>query len=395
MIGARLLRVPAALALWPGASRPCGTTRNHAAGLHKTPHSSVKCGLITKPMTMREIAEFRVDERYASMLFADSEGKRLGDSVCKVEIETSSPKFEQVGRIQSELRAKYGKPFFYGWILRRRYTKDELAAAACFQMHLSAVFEPPGELCGTKYDESTACPKCGAGAAQVSDLRLDLRKVPKGKDIASTIADEWIVSQHLAERMTDAGLTGFELRPVRHKARYEDDPLDLRQVPTGREIVRKAEASGAPHPTGGFWVWLNRAENRALLDQARAEYATLKGKESKRSGESVPVWYQLVVTSANAEIVPPTRVGINPFDDDPKGECRCPLGDLIGLALLSEVSISAASRGEADIVCSRQFIGVRRGLLRPSRVILVSPKVWRLIKSESLKGVDIEVAHLV
>jgi hypothetical protein len=90
-----------------------------------------------------------------------------------------------------------------------------------------------------------------------------------------------------------------------------------------------------------------------------------------------------------------TRVGINPFDDDSKGECRCPLGDLIGLNLLSEVSISATSRGDADIVASRQFIGVRRGLLRPRRVILISPRVRRLIESEKLKGVKIEVAHLV
>ena len=68
---------------------------------------------------------------------------------------------------------------------------------------------------------------------QVSDLRLDLRKVPKGKEIATTIANEIIVSQRLAERMTDAGLTGFELRPCGIKRRYGDDPLDLRQVPIG------------------------------------------------------------------------------------------------------------------------------------------------------------------
>ena len=344
---------------------------------------------------MQELAEFRVDERFAPMLFADGEGKRLGDSVRKVEIETNDPRLEKVGRLQSELRAKQGKPFFYGWIVRRRYTKDELAAAACFHLTISTVFEPPGESCGTKYDGSTVCPRCGAGAAQASDLRLDLRKVPKGKKIATTIADEIIVSQCLAERMTDAGLTGFELRPVRHKARYEDDPLDLGQVPIGREMLKKAEVAGVTPGTGGFDVWLNREENRSLLQQARAESAALKGEESKRSGEPIPVWHQLVVPSNTAEIVAPTRVGIDPFDDDPKGECRCPMGDLIGLNLLTEVWISAASRGEADIVCSRQFIGVRRGLLRPRRVILISPKFRNLLESESIKEGEIEIAHLV
>jgi hypothetical protein len=345
-------------------------------------------------MAMKETAEFRIVEKFASKLFADNEGKKLG-WIRKVELATDDPRFERIGELNREIRATTDSSFFYGWIVRRRYTKEELAAAACFHLTISAVFEPPGESCGTKYDESTACPKCGAGAAQVSDLRLDLRKVPRGKEIARTIADEWIVSQHLAERMTDAGLTGFELRSVRHKARYEDDPLDLRQVPTGREMLKKAEAVGIPPATGRFDVWLNRAENRTLLEQARAEYTVLKGEESNRSGEPIPVWHQLVVTSADAEIAPPTRVGIDPFDDNSKGEWRCPLGDLIGLALLSEVSISAASRGDADIVCSRQFIGVRRGLLRPSRVILISPKFWKLIESERRKGIEIEVAHLV
>ncbi|HET6239997.1 MAG TPA: hypothetical protein VFE41_34310 [Acetobacteraceae bacterium] len=61
---------------------------------------------------------------------------------------------------------------------------------------------------------------------QVPDLVLDLRKAPKTADIASTIAGEWIVSQRLAEILLSSGLTGFELRPARHRARYEDDPVD-------------------------------------------------------------------------------------------------------------------------------------------------------------------------
>jgi len=343
---------------------------------------------------VKEVTEFRIVEQFASRLFADTEGKKLG-WIRKVELATDDPRFERIGELNREIRATTDSSFFYGWISRRRYAKEEIAAAACFSLTVSAVFEPAGEECGTKYDESTACPKCGAGATQVSDLRLDLRKVPKGKDIARTIADEIIVSQRLAEKMLDAGLTGFELRPVRHKARYEDDPLDLKQLPTGREILKRAEAAGFPHPTGRFDVWLNRAENRALFDQALAENVALKGEEDRRKVKPMPVWHQIVLTSTEAEIVPPTRVGINPFDDDIKGECRCPLGDLIGLNLLSEVSISATSRGDADIVASRQFIGVRRGLLRPRRVIMVSPRVWRLIESERLKGVKIEVAHVV
>jgi hypothetical protein len=340
--------------------------------------------------------EFRVNGKYANRLFGPNDGKDIG-SVRVIRIGPEDPRFAKIGEFDRLIdRETDGHEYFFaGWQIRRRYTKEEVTAAACFRLTTSTVFEPAGESCGTQYDESTACPKCGAGAAQVSDLRLDLRKVPKSKEIATTIANEIIISQRLAERLTDAGLTGFELRPVRHKARYEDDPLDLRQIPLGREIIQKAEAAGAPYSTGRFDVWANRAENRPLLERARAEYAVLKGEESKRSGEPMPVWHQLVVTANTTEIVAPTRVGIDPFDDDPKGECRCPSGDLIGLNLLSEVSIRAASRGNADIVCSRQFIGARRGLLRPNRVMLISPKFWNFIESESLKGIKIEVAHLV
>lgn len=69
--------------------------------------------------------------------------------------------------------------------------------------------------------------------------------------------------------------------------------------------------------------------------------------------------------------------------------------DLLGLNLLSEVSVRSSTVGEEDLVGSRQFIGVRRGLLRPERIILISPKFQRLIDSEKLNGCEIEVAHQV
>ncbi len=343
---------------------------------------------------MHESFEFRVVEEFASRLFGPHEGQHLG-IVRRVEISADDPRLPRIGDLQRALDQESGRAFFHGWQILRQYSKSELAAAPLLHLKITSVFEPAGEECGTRYDESTACPRCGTGALQVSNLRLDLRRVPKSKDIARTIADEWIVSQRLAERMIDAGLTGFELRPVRHKARYEDDPLDFHQVPTGREILRRAETAGAPHPSGKFWVWLNRAENGVLLDRAREENAALAEAKSRRSGTPLPVWHQLVVASAQAEIVPPTRVGIDPFDDDPDGRCRCIAGDLIGLNLLSEVSVLAATRGEADIVCSRQYIGTRRDLLRPSRVILVSQRFWSVLRSAKSKGADVEVAHLV
>ena len=279
---------------------------------------------------MREVAEFRVDEDFAPMLFGDPEGEKLS-SVRRIEMDTTDPRFAEIGRLQTELRVTRSKPFFYGWRLRRYYARRELEAASLFRLIVTSYFEPAGEECGTTYDEATACPCCGAGAQQTGPLCLNVRRIPKGKDIAETIASEVVVSRRLAELFRQHHVTGAEFLPVR----------------------------------------VNRP-----------------------SGQESSEWFQLKVSPATANVVPPTRVGNDPFDDDPKNEGRCERADLIGLNMLSAASIDAATRGDADIFCSRQYIGVRRGLLRPERLIFLAPRVWRLIASEKLRGGRFEVADL-
>ncbi|NQT91486.1 MAG: hypothetical protein HQ559_01900 [Lentisphaerae bacterium] len=280
---------------------------------------------------MKEIAEFRVDEDFASELFADDEGERLGTMARKVELATDDPRFRRVGELNKEKAAELNRAFFYSWDIRRTYTKAEREAASLLLVEVASVFEPAGEERGTEYDESAACPGCGSGAEQTGPLILDVRRIPKRKDFAATIAGEIVVSRRAVELFERDGVSGVNLGPVH----------------------------------------VNR-----------------KGQKSED-------WFQLTLRSTEAEIVPPTHVGINPFDDDPEGEYRCSQGDLIGLNLLSEVSISAASRGDDDFVGSRQFIGMRMGLLRPQHEIFVSPKVWKLIECEKLKGIKIEVTHVI
>lgn len=281
---------------------------------------------------MRQIAEFRIAERFAPMLFADGEGRRLGDSVRKVVIPTDDPRFAQIGELQTKLLQTQGKSFFYGWHLVHKYSRDEFENARLLHVRITAFFEPAGEECGTRYDESAACPRCGAGARQIGPLFLDTRRIPKGKDFAKTIAGEIVISRRAANLFARHEISGVALHPVR-----------------------------------------------------------TKGAKSLELGE----WSQLMVRSADAEVVAPTRVGNDPFDNDPKDEYRCPEGPTSGLNLLSEVSIAAGSRGAADVIASRQLVGVRRGYLRPERLLLASPKVRQLITSEKLKGCELEIAHLV
>jgi len=53
---------------------------------------------------MRETAELRVDEDYASKLFADSEGTKLGIAR-KITIAIDDPRFARIGELQRELKS--------------------------------------------------------------------------------------------------------------------------------------------------------------------------------------------------------------------------------------------------------------------------------------------------
>ncbi|MGO9768276.1 MAG: hypothetical protein ACLPSW_01755 [Roseiarcus sp.] len=345
---------------------------------------------------MRESCELRVREEYADLLFRKDEGKRLGDtgSIRKIVIDTNDPRWPEIGVISRELR-KTGKYFFAGWHFFRKYSREELEKAVLFNTWPATAFEPAGEVCGTNYDETSACPKCGAGAVQTNDLRLDFRKIPRGKDIAVTIANELIISQRLAELLTDAGATGFSLRPTRHKARYEDDSVDLSKTPSGHHLLEQARSLDLTPTTGGFWVWLNRPEQRLLVDKSRQENAEMKMRRSVTANKQWPVWHQFIVDSTPVHFSTQTRFGNKPFDEDEEGKNRCPLGHVLGLNILSELYIKKSDWDGSDFVRTVEFVGTRRGLLRPRNFMLASPKVRNLFLENKIKGAEFEVAYLV
>jgi hypothetical protein len=252
-------------------------------------------------------------------------------TIRKVELSSDDPKFKRVGELNSLLKREHNDLFFAGWDIHRRYTAEELEKAELLLLHHIPTFELAGEECGTHYDESSACPLCKAGAKQVSPLFLDWRRFPKGKDIARTIAGEIVVSQKFVKLFEQHSMRGAEFRPVRQRP-----------------------ASSAESPD----------------------------------------WFQLVVKSCGAQIVPPTKTGVHPFDEDIAGKHHCPLGDLIGLNRLSELWINRSSYNGADIIESCQFAGTRRGLLRPERFLLISSKLKRLIEEQKLKGFKMEVVRM-
>lgn len=365
---------------------------------------------------MIELCELRVPEEHAHLLFAADEGKRLGDTVRLVVLRTDDPRFPEVGRLDREIGITAQSPpryFFAGWNLIHQYMRTEIDIAELFHLMITAVFEPAGETCGTVYDESNTCQHvfslekdvghiypgltigpdtCGAGRVQVSDLVLDLRKAPKTRDIARTIADEWIVSQRLAELLVDAKLTGFAFRPVRHKARFQDDPVCYAKVPSGRELLRQAAEAGLTEQSWAYYVWLNRPERAELVERASMEHAELLGRRAQRRGKPLPVWYQLVVTSRPLRTVAPTRFGEGLFEE--QNRYRCPHGHVVGLNLLSEVFVDRSDWDGSDIACTKELVGARRGVLVPAPLLLISPRFRRLLVEHRIKGWKVDVGYL-
>jgi hypothetical protein len=283
---------------------------------------------------MREIVDLRIEEKDARRHLKPEDGKVLGPvgDVRKLVLDTSDIRYARVVRLERELRKK-GSSLVLGWSIRRKYTKKELEAAELFQLRIRSAFEPDGALCGTEYDDAAGCPHCGFGARQLNELRLDPGTIPKGKDFARTIAfSELIVSARVVEAFHAHGMTGARFHPV------------LRR--------------------GG----------RGAVDS----------------------WYQLEVTSRPLGVAPRTRFGINLFDEDEAGEYRCPLGHVLGLNLLSELSVVGEDWDGSDVCATRQWTGMRSrngGAFRPHPLLLISPRLRTLLSELKAKGFELEVAH--
>lgn len=275
------------------------------------------------------VLELRIWERHADRLLPKGEGKTLGGLVRQVFWQPDDPRLREVAELDREL----GDGFFSYWEFHRRYTREELDRADLFLLTINRAFEPAGEECGTAYDEASTCPVCGAGRRQLSELRLDAKMLPKGVDFAQTIAlDEWIVSDRLAGVLAQGEATGYELRPIR---------------------------------------------------------------ECGKGGGPITGWSQLIVTSKPVPMSPETRFGETPFDRAKENPSSCPTGDTVGPRVLSEVHARCTDWNGSDFAVTMQYVGRgrRSGVVRPSRLILVSPRLRRLLRDQKVKGWRVEVAR--
>ena len=245
-----------------------------------------------------------------------------GTECVEIRVPSISPEFEEIRKFIDARRSK-GQPgfsdFTIGWYLRK-YTKAELQNAEILRLTIASHFEPSGEECGTIYQ--TLCNHCNLGC-QVSDLILDLRRVPQHKDISETIAwVEWTVSSKFVRTFTENHLTGAEFRPI-----FEF-----------RNPIKKSKD-----------------------------------------------WHQLRVTGKAGELDEITRLGRDPFSPS-QISWRCPLGHSVVTEFLSEIYLQRSAWDGSDIAVTSALFGQGRNLLRPTPLIIISQRMYRLLSSRPTYG---------
>jgi hypothetical protein len=337
--------------------------------------------------------ECRISEEYARSVLDANEGKRINESLRAIRLDARDPRWASLARLYAKSKGNG----IYGWNILRRYSADETKNAKLHLLHIGARVLPTGEECGTLYDDVEMCPFCGAGRMQVSPLRLRISKTPKRAEIVQSWGGEIIVSARVVQLLIDSHMTGFGLGPVQRSKKGEEEAFTFIETASGKELLYDALQAGIQYPSPEFYVWINSTELRDRLDRAIKEHESRKLPRRRLPGGTSPQWYQLFVTSNPVELGPTTRIGCNPFDDNIAGQYRCPLGlrdHVVGMNLLSQVTVEGQAWKSADFLHSRELIGVRRGLFNPKPLLFVSPRLRGLLQENVVKGWSSEVAKV-
>lgn len=162
---------------------------------------------------MKEILEIRIEKELVSKLHLEALAKNLG-IIYVVSLSMDDPRIEEIKRADSESRKKGGGSLYFGWDLTRKYTDFELRQAEWFHFFSVKRFEPSAEECGTFYDDTAACPECGAGAMIEGPVKLNVSCIPKNADLAETIAGELVISERLASLLEENRIKGYKLKEV-------------------------------------------------------------------------------------------------------------------------------------------------------------------------------------
>lgn len=280
---------------------------------------------------MKESIELRINKEYSEKLFSPNEGKNIGSNIKIIELPIQDKKLDQIIEIDSELIKNKGTKFYFGWKIKRIYTKKELDLAKLFLVKIKSVFEPTGEECGTVYDDKDRCNICGSNRIQTSVLKLKKGAIPK-KDISVTIGGEVVVSDKFVKYFNENNLKG----------------VNFRRIDTSQNTLKNY-----------FQLFI---DSPLLVLSAQTEVGIDPFDYSEKNGDEI---------------------------------YKCPNGCSIGLNLLSEAYVTYNKDiPNYDIFNSKQNIGVKRGLLNPQKLIICSKLFREMVIKEKLSGFDFEVVHI-
>jgi hypothetical protein len=252
-----------------------------------------------------------------------------GTECVEVRVPSKSPEFEEIRKfiVTRRTQGLHGYSDFTIGHYLRKYEKAELHHAEILRLNIVARFEPSGEECGTIYE--TLCNHCNLGR-QVSDLILDVRRVPQHKDISETISwVEWVVSSSFPRMFAESKLSGAQFGPI---------------------------------------------------------------FEFKNPTKQSQAWRQLRVTASAGKLSKATGFGKDPFSPS-QVNWHCPLGHSLVTQLLSEVYLDRNGWDGSDIAVTSDLFGQGRNLLRPTPLIIISQRTYRALEDAGLRGFSVEVAH--
>lgn len=285
---------------------------------------------------MQEIFEFRLYERLAKQFLPDDVGKKAGALARVVRVSKDMDLFSRIAASVAKAKEEGRDDPIASWSIRRHYSEKELMSAEIVHLCVDQLIEVDSEGSGTRYDYSQACQICGAGRRPIGSLSLPKVLLRNLKGIATTFSkDEILISGLHAKRFGDARIVGAEYEDIHLSDNFDD------QLPGALQAKR------------------------------------------------------LIVTSSPISVAAPSRFGIDPFDYDDAGSFRCPFGHVAGLNLLSELHVSLDGWDGSDWFQTEQSVGIRRGALVPAPLLLISQKLYRLIREYPMPGCHFEVVRTV
>jgi len=289
---------------------------------------------------MRLVFDLRLAEDWAEKHLGPLVGKPLSQGpgfpavTRQVIIDANDPLAEEIKDkiVASEIRGESQFCFVNPDYL---YAKEELDRATLLRFRPTVLVRTFGQRYGTEYDESNACPKCGAGRVQRSPLIIDPRHLKKKKKdfLVTVTADEWIVSARLADLVRDLPAGDRTLEPIH----------DLH-------------------------------------------------------GKPIDDWLQLKVHAVFGSAVPPTKFGLDYFHpEDVKGEYLCEKHSLSGLNLISELYLKSDKEPPLwpALSITKNRVGRKSGWIVPAPFLLVSRKFADSLAENNIGGFGLDVAHVV